>query len=90
MTEEVIFEFERRQDRAEIAALLRSVADSLESGGPITLDSGAERVTLDPPATPTFEVKAEREGGDELSVEFELEWHEGEDAESETGELSVE
>jgi len=47
-------------------------------------------VTLDPPAQPTFEVKAEREGPTdgpkELSIEFELEWPEdGEDG----GELEI-
>ncbi len=77
--EEVLFKTERRQSRDEIATLLRSVAEKLEAGEPITLSSGDESVTLDVPAQPTFEVKAEREGegtGTELSVEFELEWDE--------------
>jgi amphi-Trp domain-containing protein len=84
--EEVLFKSEARSSRSEIAQILRTVADRLEAGEPITLAAGGEEVSLDVPARPTFEVKAEREsgkGGSELSVEFELEWDEnggGEDA----------
>ena len=50
---------------------------------------------MEPPARPTFEVKAEREGPTdspgELSIEFELEWDENDDGEnSETGSLEIE
>lgn len=77
--EEVLFKTEQKQSRAEIAEHLRAVADKLEAGEPVTLSSGAESVSLDVPARPTFEVKAEREQEgteSELSVEFELEWDE--------------
>ena len=81
MPEEVLFEFEAEQSRAHIASYLRTVADKLDAGEPISLESGSDVVTLDPPANAEFEVKAEREGpadGDgELSVEFEIEWPEG-------------
>jgi amphi-Trp domain-containing protein len=80
MPEEVLFKSETDQSREEIASYLRTVADNLDSGSAISLKSGSESVTLDPPARPTFEVKAEREGPagnmTELSVEFELEWDE--------------
>ena len=81
MPEEVLFEVERTQDRAEIADMLRSVADKLDAGESITLTAGDQSVTMDPPARPTFEIKAEREtssggGPGELSIEFELEWDE--------------
>ena len=81
MPEEVLFEDERRQDRPEIAAYLRAVADKLDGGGPITLSAGEQSVTVDPPSRPTFEVKVEREtsrggGAGELSIELELEWDE--------------
>ena len=81
MPEEVLFEVERNQDRSEIADMLRSVADKLDAGESITLTAGEQSITLDPPARPTFEIKAEREtssggGPGELSVEFELEWDE--------------
>jgi len=80
MPEEVLFKSESDQSREEIAAYLRKVADDLESGDAITLKAGSESVTLNPPARPTFEVKAEREGPagnmTERSIEFELEWDE--------------
>ena len=80
MPEEVLFEVEQTQSRADIANYLRAVANKLEAGDPITLKRGDDEVTLDPPANPTFEVKAEREGdageSGELSIEFELEWDE--------------
>ncbi|WP_096591411.1 amphi-Trp domain-containing protein [Halorubrum ezzemoulense] len=94
MPEEVIFESESRRSREEIAAYLRTVADSLDDGSAITLRRGEESTTLDPPARPTFEVKAEREGPAEgpggLSVEFELEWDENGGEESADGELEIE
>jgi len=91
MPEEVLFKSEQRQSREQIASYLQTVVDRLAAGEPITLRAGDDSVTLEPPAQPTFEVKAEREGPaggpKELSVEFELEWPEdGEDG----GELEVE
>ncbi|ERG91454.1 MAG: hypothetical protein J07HQW1_01488 [Haloquadratum walsbyi J07HQW1] len=80
MPEEVLFKSETNQSRDEIAAYLRSVATNLEKAEPITLTFGGESVTMEPPARPTFEVKAEREGPTdgpgELSIEFEIEWDE--------------
>ncbi|WP_181685007.1 amphi-Trp domain-containing protein [Halorhabdus salina] len=80
MPEEVLFETERSLSRSEIASYLRTVADNLDGGDPISLSAGDQSVTMDPPQRPTFEVKAEREGPTdghgELSVEFELEWDE--------------
>lgn len=89
MPEEVLFKTERRMDRSDVATYLRTVAEKLESGGDITLSAGDQSVTLDPPAQPTFEVKAEREtpssgGSGELSIEFELEWDEGDGGSGET------
>lgn len=88
MAEEVLFKVERKSSREEVAEYLRTVADNLDGGADITLTGGGESVTMSPPATPTFEVKAEREG-DELSVEFELEWHEGADGEAAGGDLEI-
>ncbi|WP_121744594.1 amphi-Trp domain-containing protein [Natronorubrum halophilum] len=98
MPEEVLFKFERRMGRDEIADYLRSVADTLEGDGPISLEAGGESVTMTPPARPTFEVKAEREtsssapdGPGELGLEFELEWKEGDGGDDDgSGELSIE
>jgi len=80
MPETVLFSTESRESRRAVADYLRAVADKLDGGEPITLAAGDESVTLDPPGTVAFEVKAERETGSgpaELSVEFELEWDEG-------------
>jgi amphi-Trp domain-containing protein len=94
MPEEVLFKSERAQSRADIAAYLRQVADRLEGGEAITLTAGSESVTLEPPATPTFEVKAEREGpaegAGELSIELELEWDENGTAEGGDADLTIE
>ncbi|WP_251343612.1 amphi-Trp domain-containing protein [Haloplanus halophilus] len=95
MPEEVLFESESEQSRDEIASYLRSVAEKLERGDPITLKAGSESVTMDPPVRPTFEVKAEREGPTdgpgELSIEFELEWDEnGEGSEGGSDRLEIE
>lgn len=74
--------------------MLRRVADNLDDGESITLTAGADSVTLEPPARPTFEVKAEREGPadspGELSIEFELEWDETDGADGESGALEIE
>lgn len=92
MPEEVLFESESMHSTGEVAAYLRRVADNLDGGKSITLKSGDESLTMEPPETVEFEVKAEREGptdGDgELSVEFELEWPEN--AESGGGGLEIE
>lgn len=92
MPEEVLFETEATMDRAEIATYLRTVAERLDAGETLTLEAGDQQVTLDPPSRPTFEVKAEREtnGTTELSVEFELEWDEGEEGSEKDGPLSIE
>ena len=98
MPEEVLFEFECRMDRGEIADYLRTVADSLEAGEPIDLSAGTDSVTMTPPARPTFEIKAEREtsssepdGPGELGLEFELEWDEdGDGDERGGGDLTIE
>lgn len=95
MAEEVLFESESDQSREEIATYLRTVAEKLEGGDAISLKAGSESVTVEPPARPTFEVKAEREGPTdgpgELSIEFELEWDEDADGcEDGDGSLQIE
>jgi amphi-Trp domain-containing protein len=95
MPEEVLFKSESSQSREEIAAYLRKVADNLDSGSALSLKAGSESVTLNPPARPTFEVKAEREGPadnmTERSIEFELEWDENGSKEGNgTGQLEIE
>ena len=90
MPEEVLFKVERRYSRDDIADYLTAVADSLRANEPISLTAGDDSIELDPPAQPTFEVKAEREGPadgpGELSIEFEIEWDEnGDDTDLQVG-----
>ncbi|UWG48442.1 Uncharacterized protein HSRCO_2172 [Halanaeroarchaeum sp. HSR-CO] len=91
MPEEVLFVTESRQSRSDVAEYLRAVADRLEAGDSVSLTSGENSITLDPPETVEFEVKAERETGDgapELSVEFELEWNENGETADESLDIS--
>lgn len=82
--------------RGDVAAYLRQVADSLDAGDAITLKAGGDSVTMAPPETVEFEVKAERETSTgategELSIEFELEWDErAEGGDATDGTLNVE
>jgi amphi-Trp domain-containing protein len=90
MAETVLFESERMSTLSDVATYFRTVADKLESGESVTLETGTESVTLDPPETVEFEVKAEHEGpeGDgELSLELEIEWDEN--SEGSDGSLSI-
>lgn len=92
MPEEILFENESKQRRADVATYLRSLADKLDSGEAVTLKAGSEELTLDVPQTVEFEVKAERETGSgpaELSIEVELEWNEGAES-GEQGDLEIE
>jgi amphi-Trp domain-containing protein len=92
MAEEVLFETESDRSRSEIADYLHQIADKLDAGGELSLQSGSESVTVNPTERSTFEVKVEREGPadrPEKSVEFEIEWSEGEDGRGEGGDLRI-
>jgi len=94
MPEEVLFGDERYVERTDVAAYLRTIADRLEAGGPLTLESGTDSISVDIPSTVEFEVKVEREGPTdapgEIGFELELEWDEDADTDGEsTGELSI-
>ena len=95
MPEEIRFKSESTQSREAIATYLRSVADKLDGGGSVTLTAGDETTSLEVPAQPTFEVKAEREtdshgGNAEQSLELEIEWDEDGNASGEGGALQIE
>ena len=94
MPEDVLFSFEQSMDRSEIAAYLRRVADTLDSGEELVLEAGEQQVRMSPPARPTFEVKAEHEypssgGPGEYSVELEIEWDENASDDSSAGGLQI-
>ena len=74
--EETLFETESEHPRGKIADYLEQVAENLRHGE-VTLVSGGEEVTVEPPETAVFEVEVEHkeeDGEDEMSVEFEIEW----------------
>lgn len=75
MTEDVLFESERRMDSTEIAQYLREIAEKLEAGDPVRLESGSQSVELATDRPAVFEIKVEREDGEE-SLELEIEWGE--------------
>lgn len=81
--ETVLFKSEEKKSAAEIAAVLRQIADKIESGG-MTLKQEDTKIVLDFPATMVLEMKVEEEQGRKLkkSFEIELEWVPGEDQES--------
>ena len=75
-----MFEAESTHPRENIADYLEQVAENLRYGE-VTLVSGDDEVTVEPPERAVFEVKVEREkeeGEEEMSVEFEIEWEERE------------
>jgi len=95
MPEEVLFADEQHRTRTDVADYLRTVADRLDDGGELTLESGDNALTLEVPPDVEFEVKVEREGpadgAGELGLELELEWPEnaGDSSSSGDGSLSI-
>jgi hypothetical protein len=75
--EETIHESAEPRTRRGIASYLRRLARRLGRGEPVPTDE-EQTVTIAPPAEADLEVDLEREG-DELSLEIEMTWEEGED-----------
>jgi amphi-Trp domain-containing protein len=91
--EKVLFKSEEKKQTSEVASILRTVADKIESGQ-ISLSHGKDEIRLTIPKTITLELKVEEEtkpGKNTLkkSLEIELEWYEGEGAEPVPGEVSI-
>ena len=61
----------RTYSRAQFAAKLRRLADSIEAGEPFTLQVAGERLRI--PADVTFNIEHERQGSQE-EIEFQLIW----------------
>lgn len=82
--EETLLSFERTESRDAIATYLRTAFRDLDDDGTLVLDGGERTVTVRMPERATFEVEAEREetddGDTELSVGFEVEWTETDEA----------
>lgn len=75
------------QDRGEIAAYLRRIAEKLDADGSVHLAAGDQSVDLQIPERAEFEVNVEQERSfrgtaGETSIELEIEWHAQEDTTS--------
>jgi amphi-Trp domain-containing protein len=80
--EKVLFSSEERSSAQDVASFLRQLADKIEQNE-IILKQGSEEVRLAIPNNLVLELKAEEEvKGDrtQRSLEVELAWYEGEDA----------
>jgi len=79
--ETVLFKNEEKKSLADACALLRTLADRIESGS-LTLANAAGQVALSLPGEVTVEIKVEEETKHRTkrSLEIELEWVEGEEA----------
>ncbi len=91
--EKVLFKSEEKKQTSEVASILRTVADKIESGR-ITLSHGQDEISLTIPKIITLELKVEEEtksGMDTLkkSLEIELEWYEGGNEEPAKGEVTI-
>lgn len=76
MTERPDRDIEKGYTRAQFAAKLRRLADSVESGTAFTIQVAGERIRV--PADAVFNVEHERSGGEE-ELEFQLLWTRGAD-----------
>jgi amphi-Trp domain-containing protein len=78
--EATVFEFERRGNRATVAAFLRQLADGIERGRVELLHDG-EKLVVEPPDELELEVEVELEDegddGLESSIEIEISWTDG-------------
>jgi amphi-Trp domain-containing protein len=73
--EETVFEVEKKMSNAEISDYLKNVAEKVEKSRTIKLESDGQKVELDTDRNTEFEIKVEREEGEE-SLELEIEWKE--------------
>lgn len=73
----VLVKHEERVSREQVAALLETIATKLKEDGTITLKLGEQSQTVQLPESVVLEVDLEEKNG-KYSLEFELEWREGE------------
>ncbi|WP_291318294.1 amphi-Trp domain-containing protein [Desulfonatronospira sp.] len=87
--EVVLFKSEEKKSTQEVAAILRQIADKVESGE-VVLTRGQEEVRLRIPPNVTLELKVEEETKrtTKKSLEIEIEWPEGEEGQS-RGDVSI-
>ena len=73
--ETVLFESEEKKTRSDAAAVLRKIAEKVESGT-VSLQKGDNTFDIDFPPNLKLEIKVEEESGKttKRSFEIELEW----------------
>ncbi len=74
--ETVLFKTEEKMERGEASALLRRMADRIETGK-VVLQQGDKRLKLKIPSRVEVEIKAEKEVGrrrKKKKIEIEIEW----------------
>lgn len=73
--ESILFKSEEKKQKAEVANILRTIADKLDNGSMI-LKQDASEIELEFPEQMVLELKVEEEKGKRLkkSLEIELEW----------------
>jgi len=62
MPEEVLFESEQDMDRGEVASYLRTIADRLEDGDPVSLESGGDSLSVTVPRPPSSASRSNARG----------------------------
>lgn len=73
--EETLLEVEKKMSNSEIAEYLKDIADKVEKGEVLKLQSEGQEVELETDRGAEFEIKVERdESKGEESLELEIEW----------------
>lgn len=75
----ILVDYEEKLSREQVATLLETIAAKIKEDGSFTLKLGQEEQQVQLPETVTLEVELEEKNG-EYSLEFELEWREGEES----------
>ena len=70
--ETVLFKSEEKKSASEIAAILRQIADKIDSGS-MTLMHRGNKIDLNFPPSMVLEMKVEEEQGRKLKKKFEIE-----------------
>jgi amphi-Trp domain-containing protein len=78
-----VFKTEKMLSRQRIAEHIRDIANSMDDGN-LELDSGKEKISLQPPEEAEFEIEVEEDSSGEISLEIEIEW-----SSEDSGELHI-
>lgn len=85
--ETILIKSEEKMSREDVASFLRQLAEKLDAGN-VLLKQGTDEVLLEVPQQVKLEIKAEDEPkrrGTQRSLEVEIEWMLGADAQTQSG-----